>query len=283
MAKSKTTSTDLSNVLSEESLAMLQESYPLEQSSSRIMLPRIKMVSQDATEEVKNPKTGRKEIKIITEAGTFFLEKETNEVDEETGKKVWDSKELGNSIEGVILFQRKQLKMYDETTEEYTSSNVYDNDDEEVILWCNKSEVGRGTPKELKAEYQYTDKRDNKVKSKLEENRILYILHEGEVYQMNLRGSSMYSFLTYARKTLPPSVITVFSSEPKEKGSINWNQMTFTPKRKLTQSEALDVIEKVKEIKAIVSLEKSQFQVVKKDDELKKFVEEANGDAGTKN
>jgi hypothetical protein len=66
---------ELANVVSEETLVALQESYPVEQNGQRIILPRLGLVSQDQTEEVKNPKTGKKEIKIITEAGTFFTRK----------------------------------------------------------------------------------------------------------------------------------------------------------------------------------------------------------------
>lgn len=248
MAKDK----ELVTTMSEDTLALLQDSYPVEHGANRILLPRLGMVSQDKTE-------GKgKAMKVIAEAGTFFIEKQTDEEDED-GKKVWERTELGDSIEAVILYQRKQLKYYDEATEEYTSSPVYDTDEEVIPLWCNKSEVAKGTPKELKSKYEYTDK-DGKVKSKLEENRILYVRYDGEIYQMNLRGSSMYSFLTYARKTLPPSVITTLSSEAKEKGTIAWNQMTFTPKRKLSQSEAEEIVPLVQEIKFAVAAEKQQYK-----------------------
>lgn len=264
--------TGLSNVLSEESLALLQESYPMDKGLNRIILPRLGMISQDKTE-------GKgKAMRVVAEAGTFFVERETDEINEETGKKVWAKDEIGTEIEGIILFQRKQLRMYDETTEEYTSSPVYDTDEEVVPLFCNKTEVGRGTPKELKAKYSYTGE-DGKTKSKLEDNRILYVLYNDDVYQMNLRGSSMYSFLTYARKILPPSVITVFNSEPKEKGSIAWNQMTFIAKRKLTEKEAQEVIEKVQEIKVAIQLEKNQYGAPSTDTEVVKYAKELEDSA----
>lgn len=246
---------ELANVASEETLQALQESYPVEQGGQRIMLPRLGMVSQDVVE-------GKgKAMKVVTEAGTFFIEKQTDEEDED-GKKIWERTEIGTEIEGIILFQRKQLRMFDEKTEEYTSSPVYDKDDEIVPIFCNKQEVGRGTPKELQAQFEYTDKNSGKVRSKLEVNRILYVEYEGEIYQMNLRGSSMYSFLGYSRKVLPPSVITTFNSEPKEKGSIAWNQMTFNVKRKLSDKEAQEILHKVSEIKRAVQFEKDQYSAV---------------------
>lgn len=244
---------ELANVVSEETMVALQESYPAEQGGQRIILPRLGMISQDVLE-------GKgKSTKVVTEAGTFYTEKPTDEEDKDTGKKVYKREELGSEIEGIILFQRKQLKMYDAKTELYTSSPTYDKDDEILPIFCNKEEVGRGTPKELQAKYLFTDENTGKERSKLEVNRILYVDIDGEIFQLNLRGTSMFAFLTYTRKVLPPSVVTEFSSEPKEKGKINWNQMTFTVKRKLSEKEAQEVLQKVSEIKRAVDVERAQF------------------------
>jgi len=125
-------------------LAQLQESYPVEPKTNKILLPRLALVTQDKTE-------GKgKAMKVVAEAGTFFIERQTDEVTDE-GKQVWEKEELGEEIEGIILFQRKQLRFYDEGTEQYTSSPVYDMDDEVLPLWCDRNEVDRGTPKELKS------------------------------------------------------------------------------------------------------------------------------------
>lgn len=256
MAETKTKA--LATRMSEDTLAELREAYPVEQGMQRIILPRISMASQDKTE-------GKgKAMKVITEAGTFFTEHQTDEEDE-NGKKVWEKSELGMGFEGTILFQRKQLRMFDEATEEFSSTPVYDSEDEVLPLFRDKKEVERGTPAELKALYQYKDERTGKMKSKLEDNRILYILaqlgddEEPKVYQLNLRGSSMYAFLTYAKKVLPPTVVTAFGSEAKEKGSIAWNQMTFEAVKPLSEKEGKEVVAKVKEIRLAVSLEKGQY------------------------
>jgi len=242
---------ELTNKVSEDTLALLRDSYPVEQSNNRIKLPRLSMASQDKTE-------GKgKSLKVVTEAGTFFIEKETDEVNEE-GKKIWEKTELGNGISGIILYKRKQLRMYDEDTETYTSSPVFDDVNETVPLFSNKQEVARGTVAELKALYQYTDK-DGKQKSRLEDNVILYVEYEGDVYQMNLRGSSMYSFLGYSRKVIVPSVVTKFSSEAKEKGTIAWNQMTFEPEQSLTEAQAQEVVAKIAEIKEAIEAERGGF------------------------
>jgi hypothetical protein len=240
---------------SAEALAALKNNFPQDPGYNRIQLPRIVFKSQDVTEEVRV--NGKKQIKVITEAGTFLFERETDELDD-SGKKVWEKEEIGPELEGIIIYQRKQLRMYDETTEEFSSSPIYDEDTEVLPLFCNKAEVAKGTPAELKAMYAYTD--DNgKEKSKLEENRVLYVLIKDELYQLSLRGSSMYSYLGYTRKTLVPSVVTLMSSESKVKGSIAWNQMTFTPKVALLEDQIQDVLARQAEIKAAIAEEKSHF------------------------
>lgn len=245
--------TGVATVASEEQLAQLKSAFPAEQGFTRNLFPRLGMFSQDQTE-------GKgKAMKVVTEAGTFFLEHETEEIDPETKKKIWQKDEIGTDAEVIIIFQRKQLRFYDESDESYTSSSVYDTDDEVIPLWKNKAEIARGTAEELKARPEYQYEKDGKVKSKLEDNRILYVLYNGELYQMNLRGSSMYSWMSYQRKVAPPTVLTHLSSEAKEKGTIAWNQMTFEAVRQLNNEEAGDVIAKVGEIKEGIAAEKEFF------------------------
>lgn len=265
MVDKKTTA--IAKVASDSSVAELMSEFPMEVGFTRVLLPRLAFKSQDVMEGVGKAKH------VVVEAGTFFREVETDETDDEN-RKIWDKQELGAEIEGQIVFQRKQLRYYDEATETFTSSPVYDTDDEILPLFCEKKEVGRGTPAELKALYAYEE--DGKRKSRLEENRILYVLYTPEdgdaaLHQLNLRGSSMYSFLAYMRKTPVPAVITVFNSEPKEKGSIAWNQMTFTAKRKLTESEVQEVLGHIHAIKEGIALEKQQFVNVEKSELEKEF------------
>lgn len=244
-------STAVATVASPEALAKLREAYPVEQGTNKISLPRLGFYSQDKWE-------GKgKAAKLVKEGGIFYTDIGTDEKDEDD-KQIWEKTDIGTEFDGIILFQRKQLKFYDEATETYTSSSIYDKDDEVVVLWNERKEVGRGTPAELKQKYMYTDK-FGKTKSALEDNRILYILKDEEVYQMNLRGSSMYSFMTYSRSVLPPAVITHFCSEFKEKGEISWNMMTFKKVRDITEDEAEDITTKVEEISYVVRAEKEQY------------------------
>lgn len=256
----KKDNTAVATLPDEQTLALLREQFPSEQGFVRNMLPRLGMVSQDVME-------GKgKAMKVVTEAGTFYIEKQTDEeVDilDDNGKKVgskkkWEREELGDTVEGVIIFQRKQLRYFDEANETYTSSPIYDSDADVIPLFCEKKEIDRGTPKELKAKYEYTDK-NGKVKSNLEDNRILYVLYEGEVYQLNLRGTSMYSFMAYTRKILVPAVLTTFSSEANENGAISWNKMMFDKKRDLSAEEVKIVIDHVLDIKQGIAAEKEYF------------------------
>lgn len=240
----------------EESLALLMEDFPPEEDSfERKYLPRLAMYSQDQTEEKRVG--GKKTLEVVAEAGTFYIEKAAEEKDKDD-KPVFEKTELGMEAEGIIFFKRRQLKYFDEATESFTSSPVFDTDEDVVPLMCNGAEISRGTAPELKAQYEYVDD-EGKTKSKLEENVILYVLHEGVPHQMNLRGSSMYSFKGYARKVAVPTVLTHFTSESKKKGKIEWNQMTFSALRKITQDEFSIIIDLVKEMKETIAKSKEFF------------------------
>lgn len=243
-------STALAKPPSEEMLAALAAYFPAEEGYQSVSLPRIRFVSQDITEDVKNPRTGKKEIKLLVAAGTFFQETQTDEVDEETGRPKWDSKEIGESIDLQIVFKRNQLKYFDEATKSYVSSNVFDHPDEIVTLYANKSEIAKGNPADLKKEYEAEDKRTGKVKSLLEDHRVLYVLYEGVLHQMNLRGGNMYAWKDYQKKTRPsvPAVITHIESEPKENGTNKWNGMIFSIDRMATADEVKLAAEAIKDI-----------------------------------
>jgi hypothetical protein len=251
---------ELMNVASASQLAQLAQDFPQEPSFTRIMVPRIGLVSQDKTEKVGTGKTAK--IEIIAQAGTFFTDKETDEEvirEDGTKAKEWKKEYLDEeNPEIIVLFQRKQLRYFDESDESYTSSPIFDRDDEQVVLFKDRKEVARGTPTELKALYPSVDSNGKPI-SKLKDEKILYVLYANDLYQMNLHGSSMWSFTSYARKVVPPTVITILGSEAMEKGSIAWNKMTFEAKRQLTSDEAELAMTKIQEIKDAINSEKQFF------------------------
>ena len=246
--------TEIQTTLTAEQKALLGQLTPQEQGFTRIQLPRLGMYSQDKFEG-----KGKGAV-LVKEAGMFYTELEQSSTDEE-GKvtKEWVKSEIGQTMEGIVLYHRKQLSYYDKTTEKYTSSPIYDTPEDVVPLFMDGKEVQRGTPAELKAKYAYTDPDDGKVKSKLEDMRVLYILKDDQVYQMTIRGSSMWAFSKYAKSCLVSSVLTRFNSEAKENSSIAWNQMTFDAVREITPEEANTVIDNLQKITISIADEKAYF------------------------
>lgn len=260
--------TGLSTQLSDKTAEMLANSFPVEASFNRVLLPRLSMASQDVTE-------GKgKAMKVVTEAGTFFTEKQTDEKDE-NGKNLWEKIEVGTELEIIIFFRRKQLKFFD--GEKYTSSPVYDTDDQVIPLFRDKQEVDRGTPPELKSrkEYQGLSAKGKPV-SKLEENRVLYVLYEGEIYQMNLRGMSMYAFMTYAKANNPSTVLTSIASEAKKNGAIAWNQMTFKVSRPLNEKEGQEILGHIKEVVEGIKQEKQFYAQATPQTDIQKRIQKEN-------
>ena len=239
-------------------LEAIKNEYPQDARIQRIMLPRLSMVSQDVTAEKKNSKTGKKEIQIITEAGTFLTEVQTDKIDPDTEKKIWEKTEIGNEIDVIILYQRKQLRYYDKSTEKFTSSPVYDTNDEVLPLFCDGKEIDRGIPADLKVKYPGVTAK-GRPKSNLEETKVLYVSYKGNPYQLNLRGTSMYAFQDYARNVVPPTAVTTLNSENKDNGGITWNQMTFKVKRQLTEDEADKSLAYIRDVKSVIMAEKAQY------------------------
>lgn len=236
----------------QELLDAIKNNMPQESSFQRLLLPRLNMFSQDQTE-------GKGKSMVVTaEAGEYYIERETDELNE-NGKKKWVKETIGKELKAVVVYYRKQLSMYDSATEKYTNSPVYDNDTDILPLFCDKKEVAKGTQAELKAMYKFVDPKDGKTKSKLQDNKILFVLYKGDLYQTAIKGTSMYSFMSYVRNVIPPTVLTAFSSEAKSQGVTNWNMMSFKAVRKLTDEELLDVINYQTMIKNSVQAEKEYF------------------------
>lgn len=245
-------SKELTTEVSKDLLAEAAGNMPTDNSFQRIILPRIGMFTQDQTE-------GKGKSMVVTaEAGTFYIDAESEETNDE-GKKVWTKTELGKEIEATIIYHRKKLSYWDSSAQEFTSSPIYDEDTDIIPLFKARKEIAKGTPKELKKDYMYVDPRDGKNKSKLQDMVVLYVLYAGNVYQCEIKGTSMWAFKTYSRGVVPPVVLTKFTSEYKESGSINWNQMKFTTLRKLTEEELVEVVNLQKMIKSSIKAEKDYF------------------------
>jgi hypothetical protein len=226
------------NELTEDQLAVLNKSYPVTEGSTRVSLPRFGMLSKDITEESGTGKN--KKITVIEAAGTFFTEADQGEVNE-AGKKVWTKTFLGEEIEVIIAFHRKQLRLFDNSLNKFISSPVYDSNDQIIPLFLDKRVIARGTPEQLRALYpKMTEK--GKKSSKLNEETILYILYKGEMFQWNLTISSGWSFSDYKKKVNPSTVITQLSSIEETNGSNTYRKATFTNKRLINGADEFEMV-----------------------------------------
>ena len=238
--------TEVMSVPSADLLAKLRENTPVEAGYTRIQLPRLGFYSQDQTD-------GKgKQMVVTAEAGMFYTDIKVGEDYVKT--------EIGKEIELTVVYHRKKLSYYDQASEKYTSSSLYDNDEDVISLFLDGKKIASGLPQELRSHPTYQKMgEDGKVKSKLEENKVLYVLYNGVPHEITIRGSSMWSFSSYAKSLLVTSVLTHVTSTAEQKGTIEWNKMAFTKVRDLNAEEVMAVIDMQEEIKDSIAHEKAEY------------------------
>lgn len=221
--------------LNEAQLAILNEAFPVAAESNRQSYPRFGMLSKDITEVTGTGKN--KKVKIVEASGTFYTEKDEGDVNETTGKKVWTKHFIeGEEIEVIIAYHRKQLRMYDSSLEKFYSTPIYDSADQVLPLYLDKQVVKTGNQAQLQAAFP-TLTLKGKPSSKLKEETILYVIYEGEMYQMNLSQSSKWSFKDYTKSVNPSTVMTTLGSVEETFGDNTFRKVTFTKGRSITSDE----------------------------------------------
>ncbi len=262
--------------LTEEQLAILNESYPVSDEGQRLQLPRLGLLSKDVIEEKGSGKT--KKITVLNAAGEFYTEKDLGETNEE-GKKIWTKEFIdGETIDVVIVYHRYQLRKFDSSLNKFISTSIYDNAEQVIPLYLDKQVIKRGTEKELQALYPALSQK-GKPTSDLQKSVILYVIYNGELHQLNLSRSSMFSFQDY-RKTIhnPSTVITTLSSTEATFGTNTYRKMMFNVKRPITSEEFDLVRENQSSVQSQVESD-SRFllasgqAVVEEDKMLKEFKE----------
>lgn len=249
--------TEVTTEATNEALAELAAMFPQGDTYNRTQLPKLVFKSQTKLDD---------DDKVIMKAGTFLTERPTDEEDD-NGKKKWQSDEIGKELDGHIILYRKRLQMWDQEAEEFTSSPMYDEDHEVIPLFKGGSLVATGTPAELRAMYPelktYVDKNTGEQKtktvSKLRDARVIYLLVNGELLELTIQGTSMYSFLDYLKKTAAPTVITTLNSIKKEQGATKWNQITFKALRTPTTDEASLALKTMRELQEGIKAEKEYY------------------------
>lgn len=257
MSKEKANAKEIVTEASAEALAELAQAFPQGDSYNRTVFPKLVFKSQTVLDDDEN-------VKI--KAGTFFVERPTEEEDE-NGKVIWDSKELGKSIEAHIIYHRKRLTMWDGGNEVFYSTRLFDESTEVVPLFKKGDFITDGTPSELKSLYSEekevvdfkTGEKKMKMISNLRDAKVLYILLDGELVELTIQGSSMWSFMEYLKKTAVPATITGFNSTKEEKGSNKWNKMSFKALRNPTAEEATLAIETGKALLEGIADEKAYY------------------------
>jgi len=243
--------------ITEEQLAILNDAFPVASESSRPSYPRFGMLSKDITEVSGTGKN--KKVEVLQAAGSFYTEKDEGEVNEETGKKVWTKSFIdGETVDVIITFHRRQLRMYDSSLEKFYSTPVYDNASQVLPLYLDKQVVMKGTQAELQAKFP-TLTLKGKPSSKLKEETILYVIYEGEMYQMNLSQSSKWSFKDYSRNINPSACITNLGSVEDTFGDNTFSKVTFTKGRMIDGDEFETVSEGQASLKEIVENDSQLF------------------------
>jgi hypothetical protein len=242
--------------LSEDQLAILNESYPVSGESNRLSLPRFGMLSKDIVEESGTGKN--KKIKVVQAAGTFFTEKDEGEIDED-GKSVWTRNYIeSENVEVIISFHRWQLRKYDSSLEKFISSPIYDTPEQVLPLYLDKQVIQRGTEAQLQALYPALTQKGKKS-SDLKKDIVLYVVYNGELYQAHLSQSSKWSFLTYRRTLNPSTVVTTLGSVEETFGKNTYRKMTFTKGRQINPDEFEIVTENQGKLKEVVQSDERLF------------------------
>jgi len=263
-------------VLSAEELSVLDNSYPVSEESNKLSLPRFGLLSKDITEETGKGKN--KTIKVIESAGTFYTEKDLGEVDEKTGKKIWSKEYIGESVEVIVAYERKQLRKFDASLNKFISTPVYDNKEQIIPLYLDKQVIKRCTPDMLQSMYPALTAK-GKPTSDLKEETVLFIIYKGELHQCTLSQSSKWEFKTYKRGLNPSTVLTCLTSSEETFGTNTYRKMKFTNVRNITQDE-LDIVQEFQstlkekvESDAQYFLQNSDTKAIeaKKDERLDKY------------
>ena len=232
--------------LTEEQLAVLNESFPVGDEQPRLLLPRFGMLAKDITEETGTGKN--KKTTVLQSAGTFYTETDKGEVDEK-GKKVWTKDFMDEQTVDVnIVYFRYQLKYYDQGLKKFISTPVYDNAEQVLPLYLEKKVIKRGTEKELQAMYPKLTQK-GKPSSDLKKLTILYVMYNGELHQFNLSTSSGWEFSSYKQKVNPSTVVTTLSSTEETFGINTFSKTMFNVARPISADEFNTVSENQAKVK----------------------------------
>ena len=239
-------------IASGSALEALKNAYPQnkEDSYERTILPQIRFKSKAVLDEDGE--------KVVMKAGTFVLVTRSEEKDEHD-KYTYEETVIGTDLTVDVLYERYRLSYYDSAKKAYVSSPVFDDKDQVVKLFSGGKEYASGTVAELQAMPEFTIEEDGKKKCKLQLQKVLYMVYNGELHEMTLSFSNGFAWRKYKQENMVPLVHTVFDSKKTEHGGNKYNELTYTVGGYLTEEEALENLTLVNEIKSGIEAEKAFF------------------------
>ncbi len=233
-------------------LEALRASYPqhAEDSYVKVTLPQIRFKAKAVLDEAQE--------NVVLKAGTFVLVKRSEEKDA-NDKYTFEEAPIGMSVTADVLYERYRLSYYDSANNAYVSSPVFDDTKEVIKLFSGGKEYASGTVAELQAMPEFTIEEDGKKKCKLQLQKVLYMVYNGELHEMTLSLSNGFAWRKYKQENMVPLVHTVFDSKKTEHGGNKYNELTYTVGGYLTEEEALENLTLVNEIKSGIEAEKAFF------------------------
>jgi hypothetical protein len=258
-------------------LAALGAQVPADAGFARIQLPRIAFKAKAKFEQ--DPDDEEK-MKVIYKAGSFFTERETDEKDEE-GKAVWDKENIGTTLEGIVVYKRKQLRYYDEPGQTFYSTPIFDTPDQIIPLFAGSKKIASGTPAALKKMDMFKYEKEGKTRSYLSDNTVVYLLVGEELFQFSITSiGAIIDFSRYGQKVQYglAANVTRFTSTKEVKGDNNYNALAFASARLITADEATLVQEKINLIVDAINAEKEFYANMSEDSAVEAAVLALPGD-----
>ena len=237
-------------------LEALKASYPQDPGDSyeKTHLPQVRFKAKTVLDD---------DDKVVLKAGTYVIV--TRSEEQVDGKYEYPETVLGAKFTGDIIYSRYRLSFYDAANNAYVSSPIFDDKENEVVkLFTNGKQVASGTARELQALPEYQMTVDDKVKTSLKMQKVLYVLIGGVLHEVVVGGGNVFGLGNYVRDLTKEansvaSVHTEFSSEKAEYGGNKYNQMTFSKVAELSEEEAVANVAVLKDLLDGIKAEKAFY------------------------